>query len=131
MSKQRITSRFKMVAIDETYAWSEDIVAKAGKIQQVYLYDERVVTFMCEMTPSYRLIPLYFLTEHRVDDDTHEVMMAQPSEETYIHVRSVDAMKTIDLRKYNCSVRFTNSESKLYQDALDSAVEYFQGNHVI
>ena len=84
-----------MVAIDETYAWSEDIVAKAGKIQQVYLYDERVVTFMCEMTPSYRLIPLYFLTEHRVDDDTHEVMMAQPSEETYIHVRSVDAMKTI------------------------------------
>lgn len=131
MSKQRITSRFKVVAIDETNAWSEDIVAKAGKIEQVYLYDERVETFLCEMTPSYRLIPLYFVTEHRVDDDTHEEMMRQPSEDTYIHVHAVNAMKTIDLRKYNVNVRFTSSESKLYTDALDAAVEYFQSNHVI
>lgn len=128
---KRITSRFKIVVVDETYGWRDDIVAQTGKIETVYLYDERVETFLCEMTPSYRLIPLYFVTEKEIDDELHSTMLMEPQEDTYMHVPSVDGMKTIDLRKIVTNVRFTNSESKHYEDALEAARESLTCNHVV
>mgnify|MGYP000874415946 CR=1 FL=1 len=130
-TSKRITSRFKIVVVDETYGWRDDIVAQTGKIETVYLYDERVETFLCEMTPSYRLIPLYYLTEKQISDDLDEIMRGEAMDDTYMHVPTVDAMRTIDLRKHVANVRFTNSESKHYKDALEAARESLTSNHIV
>lgn len=125
-------SKLKVVEIDETQYWSDDIVAKAGKLFGVYLYDERVEVFMAELTPSYCLTFLYTNTENHVDDDTHDqILRAEIHEPRYYHVRSIDQMKRIDLRKHGVNIRFTSSESQHYRDNFDRAVEQLQANHVV
>ena len=132
MATKRIYSKLKVVEIDETHGWSDDIVAKAGRLFGVYLYDERVQTFMAELTPSYCLTFLYTNTENHVDDDTHEeIMNSENHESTYLHVHSVDQMKSIDLRGHGVNFRFTSSDTKFYRENFDRAVEYLNGNHVV
>lgn len=132
MATQRMYSKLKVVEIDETQYWSDDIVAKAGKLFGVYLYDERVETFMAELTPSYCLTFLYTNTENRVDDDAQEeIMRSEIYEPRYFHVHSIDQMKRIDLSKKGLNFRFTNSDTKLYRDNFDRAVEELNANHVI
>ncbi len=130
--KPRIATHFKVVAIDETQGWSDEIVKEAGKVFQVYLFDESTCVNLCEITPSFRLVPLYFTTENRVSDDTHELMMREPSEETYIHVNKVQGLKGVmDLRKFGLNFRYTNSDSEHYRQGEERAVEYLQANHPI
>ena len=129
MANQRITSKLRIVALDETPYWAEDIVAKAGKIQRVYLYDAAVQVHMAEITPSCCLTPLYFITEKEIDDDTHEEMSRQETREEYVWASSLEAMKPMDAGKKFSNFRFTNSESKHYKGHFDAAVEYFSGNH--
>lgn len=132
MATKRIYSKLKVVEIDETNCWSDDIVAKAGKLFGVYLYDERVQTFMAELTPSYCLTFLYTNTENRVDDDTHEeIMRNEIHDPTYAHVYSVDQMNRIDLRGHGLNFRFTSSDTEFYRDNFDRAAEELNANHVI
>lgn len=131
MSTKRFNSRFRVIEINESQYWKDDIVAKAGKIFQVYLYDANVAVNMAEITPSYRLIPLYVNTEIRVDDDTDELILREIAEDTYAHCRSVDAMKSMSLNRYGLNIKFRNSESGHYNEAVERAVEYLQGNHPI
>ncbi len=132
MTTKRIYSKFKVVEIDETHYWADDIVAKAGKLFGVYLYDERVQTFMAELTPSYCLTFLYTNTENHVDDDTHEeIIRNEIYEPIYAHVYSVDQMERIDLRGHGLNFRFTNSDTEFYQNNLDRAVEELNANHVV
>lgn len=132
-TKTRIYSRLKLVAIDETQYWKDDIVAKTGKISQVFLYDERVHTHLCEVTPSYSLTSVgYFVTEKQVDDDTYEVLMTEGIDHDgiYLHTYEVDAMKgKVDLRGSN--IRFRNSESKRYMENFEDVREQCSCNHLI
>jgi hypothetical protein len=56
---QKILPHFKIVVLDETEYWREEIVAKAGKIYGAYLFDANRHVNCCELTPSYELYPLY------------------------------------------------------------------------
>jgi hypothetical protein len=129
--KPRIATHFKLVSIDETQYWSDEIVKEAGKIEQVYLFDESTCVNLCEITPSFRLIPLYFITENRVSDDTHESMMMEPSEETYVHCHQLQGDHIMDLRKFGLNFRYANSDSEHYRQGEERAVEYLQANHPI
>lgn len=127
--KPRIATHFKVVAIDETHFWSDRIQKEAGKIEQVYLYDESTCVNMCEITPSFRLIPLYFITENQISDELHEEMMGEPSEETYVHVNQLKGNDLMDLRKFGLNFRYTNVESQHYRDGEERTVEYLTCNH--
>ena len=129
--KPRISTHFKVIAIDETQFWSDRIVQEAGWIKQVYLFDESTCVNLCELTPSFRLTPLYFITENEVSDETHEEMMSEPSEETYIHVNQLKRNDLMDLRKFGLNFRYTNVESQHYKDGEERAIEYLNCNHPI
>ena len=46
---------FRVVKLDDTKYWHEDIVALAGRIWSVYLVDVSTYVYCCELTPSYCL----------------------------------------------------------------------------
>lgn len=132
MANKRMYSKLKLVVIDQTEAWSDEIVNKAGKLSAVCLYDERVETHLMDLSPSYYLTPLYTITERQVDEDTHEeIVLNDDLTPFYLYCRGVDALKPMDLAKYKVNIRFTNSESESYRNNFEDAVEYFRGNHVI
>ena len=132
MTNKRIYSKLKLVVIDQTEAWSDEIVKKAGKLSAVCLYDERVETHLMDLSPSYHLTPLYTITENQLDDETHEeIVMNDDLSPFYLYCRGVDASNPMDLSKYKVNIRFTNSESESYRNNFEDAVEYFRCNHVI
>lgn len=108
--------KIKSVMIDETEYWSEEIQKAAGKVYQYYIFNPAEVTYCCEITPSYTLIPVYFETENRIDEDTfHEMVCANlPSPDFYMHCREVDKIAKEVPQEF---------------DDMDEASEYYFGNH--
>lgn len=51
--EQKLAPDFRLVAIDETRNWAEDITQHTGRIAGVYLINFAEVTHCCEITPSY------------------------------------------------------------------------------
>lgn len=49
----KLAPDFRLVAIDETRYWSEEITKHTGRIAAVYLINFAEVTHCCEITPSY------------------------------------------------------------------------------
>lgn len=53
MEDKKFAPDFRLVAIDETSNWAEDITRHTGRIAGVYLINFAEVTHCCEITPSY------------------------------------------------------------------------------
>jgi len=90
------TAKLKVVKIEETDSWSEDIVSKAGKIFGVYIFDETIETFCTEVTPSRYLRFLNNFAENSIDDETdEEIRIASSGEDNnmYVHCGQADKMK--------------------------------------
>ena len=88
---------FRLVKIDETKHWREDIAVACGRIFGVYLYNKNEHSYCCELTPSYTLIPLYSYAENEITDEIAEELMNGDSlcnDVTYVHVSSVDKLNT-------------------------------------
>ena len=68
--------RFKLVALEQTEFWKQDIIKITGRAMGVYLYDETLTVNCCEITPSYELHFLYNQFENYVGEDDKEAMEA-------------------------------------------------------
>lgn len=122
-----LKSNIRVVAIDENY-WTSKIAKACGNIQCVYMYDASVTTNLCEITPSYALIPLYYITENEISDDLHSQMMDEDMDEMYIHCHSIDGMESISSEQ---EFEFSSSESEEYKEHFEEVREYLNGNHLI
>lgn len=60
---------FKYFTNEITNFLNDDIVAKTGRVWEVYVFDEEVGHHLCSLEPAYECHPIHVITEHRVDDD--------------------------------------------------------------
>jgi hypothetical protein len=101
-------------------------------VNQVYVLNRSEYTYLCEITPSYFLEPVYTWVEvvDGLSDEERERLQEayehETSEPTYVHVRVVEAI----IKDHPERVRhYGNSDDEDdFMTALDDAREYFQGN---
>ena len=124
-----LATDFRVVAVDETHHWDKEIQDVCGSIKTVYLFDKSVQTFCCEITPSYALTPLYYITENEVSDEMWETLHNElPHEVSYYHCRVIDELET---ESPNNNIDFESSESEEYLEHFEEVREYCNGNHLI
>jgi hypothetical protein len=128
------TVKLRLILLDETKGWREDIQKACGKILTPYMYDENQHTYLCEGRPSFTLYPLPSFAENEISDEMHENLMdgdAENQESIYMHVSVVNSMTT---KVANFShhldggLRYVASEGKKYKQIIEAAEEYFRGN---
>ena len=132
--KKAKTVKLRLVLLDQTTHWRDDIKQACGKIFTPYMYDENQHTYCCEITPSYTLYPLPSFSEKEISDEIYDELLKGDSENTepiYMHVSDVDKMKTKEAKFSHTlegGLRYYNSEGKKYRDIIEAADEYFRGN---
>lgn len=133
---------FKLVALDDTHVWTEEVQHEAGEIQGIYLYDENQHTYCAEITPSYGLHFMYNRSKNPVgrdDDQRHEFESEDGGAEfQYRHARVIDGIperfkyasttqaddETIEI--YRCAPE--HIRPALYDEILEQQREYLACN---
>ncbi len=130
MRNDNVKPQFRLVAIDETKSY--DLPPGDSRwitqILQTYVYDQHEYTYLCELTPSHYLEPVYTSIVFAPDtpDDVREELQKLYEccayEGTYLHVSYV--------RFY---VEQHPNRHDVYGEAesMDEAREYYQGNWVL
>ena len=132
----------RLVYLDETEYWQEDIVKFAGRIAGVYLYNAHLQTFCCEITPSYEMHLVGYLTEHTVNDDIQMKMQeaTDTGQVSYIHSRQVDHYQRIRRRtgyhdidpfvigRMPCSISLPGPWTRNHESAMAEALEMLSQN---
>lgn len=128
-----VLPQFKVVVIDETHFWSEEIQARVGKVFQAYLFDSNRHVYCCELTPSYELYPLYATAT--MDDSEGELdgemRAAADNEVTYAHVRSIDGLPAGNFHVFSVETEAPESWDELlaeYQERCQGTT-YIQTPH--
>jgi hypothetical protein len=128
------TVKLRLILLDETKGWREDIQKACGKIFTPYMYDENQTVNLCELAPSYTLYPLPSFAENEISDEMHENLMdgdSNSSEPIFMHVSTVNAMTTKVANfshRLDGGLRYVASEGKKYKQIIEAAEEYFKGN---
>ena len=128
------TVKLRLILLDETKGWREDIQKACGKIFTPYMYDENQTVNLCELAPSYTLYPLPSFAENEISDEMHENLMdgdSNSSEPIFMHVSTVNAMTTKVANfshRLDGGLRYVASEGKKYRQIIEAAEEYFKGN---
>lgn len=71
--KRQFTPNIKLVAIEETGHWADEIAAVVGRVFGIYAYDERICTHLCSITPSYWLWFVENVFEKHFEDESPEL----------------------------------------------------------
>jgi hypothetical protein len=94
-----IPPKWTAVRIDESQHCSEGFLERCGgKVYGIYLADLNSVTYCCEITPSYCLIPVDLVAEeYPEEEDGREALYCELLENlgydaVYMHCRDVDKM---------------------------------------
>jgi len=122
----------RFVVFDETQYYRADICEKAGKVYQTYVYDANRVTYCCEITPSYMLIPFYTQAMNYLEDDAAREALDEvitlanaEAEEHHVHCRVIDHIPNTHKRTYHLVERDMDEE---YQKQFDSVLDRLRGN---
>lgn len=133
--KPRLCPRFKLVKIDETDQWDEDLVkACGGKIFGIYLYNENEVTHLCELPTSYYLHFLYNNPMNIVDPDTEndidEILME--GENIYHSTSFIDNMDNKNTYEDVSVLKKEEYETdEAYNSLIEDVIEYYRCNHYL
>lgn len=131
------TTHFKLVTLDETKDWRDDVQERAGKVFATYLYDENRVTHCCEITPSFELYHLYSTP---LNDDEPDNAIAELVDEEeararfdgqdiqYIHCADIAGLP--DGWFHDAGEEALESD-QAWEEARDDAIEYFRANRKI
>lgn len=130
-----IKTAWTIVAIDETHYWSEDIIAKAGKLYGVYLYDANRPVYCCELTPSYELHLIETVWTHNTQDERLQMDVlegdAQNGQVCYYHCRDInhkDAKWKESLTRHDEEYEEIDDTGKVWDGLLEDMLEYLRGN---
>jgi len=117
----------RIVVVDETEYWADDLAAQVGKIYGVYLYDENRVVHCCELTPSYELNALevailnWETCPEIVRDDIESEWWRGTEPISYFHAHTVDGWDKFLLPTQRC-------KAEDYDDYWEEILEYYQAN---
>lgn len=91
---------WQAVVIDESEYWTTDVIKLAGKILAVYVFDPSKQTFLCEVTPSFDLELMQFVSTKTPDNDADIDELDEfltdviPSEHAqYMHCKDVERIQ--------------------------------------
>jgi len=134
--KKNIKPKFRVVAIDETEHWSDDIKAQ-GKVWGVYLVDMNRYTYCCELTPSLELHFLYYVAipkkrtkDRKVADDFQDLVDENypHSDTSYVGTnQKFSRIRKVDLTESDKKTLADEGYEVLHKDV----VEYLRANHYI
>lgn len=128
-------TQWKIVAIEETHYWCEDIVARAGRLFGIYMFDANRYVYCCEITPSYEM---YFIeTVHEKchgEGGVHEEVLEndfvdRPTAD-YFHCNNVNAMDPkwiVEFPKHD--VEYETDEA--WEEERESMLEFLRGNQYV
>lgn len=123
--------KFTVVALDESDDWTQpELVERSGgAIYTLYAFDPEERTHVCEMTPSYWLVPFDIVPKGYPADDNEwenlydelQLGFIDGCEATYVHCHRIDALKD----------EFKRTEEFDDDSTLDDATEKFRGNGTV
>jgi hypothetical protein len=120
--------KFTVVAIDETLDWNHPALVKqaGGTLFTLYAFDPEEVRYLCEVQPSYHVVPFDVVPlVYPVDPKEWELMydnlqdgLNDGCDARYILCSQIDRLGP----EYRHTEEFDEGES------LDDALEHFRGN---
>jgi hypothetical protein len=130
-----IKMKFRVLLLDETEHWREDIVkAAGGQVFGVYLYNPNQVTHCCEFTPSFALtflnsIPLEYPDGEEAREQLHDDLIdgnvhCEPI--TYVHCHDVDKLPHIRRGEFKVGT-YSLKQGYSFDDE-ETAQEFWAGN---
>lgn len=131
------TADIRVVVLDETSGWKDEIQKACGKIKTVYFFDAKQVTYLCSPVPCYFLYPLYSYAENEVSEemlDNLEQGDRENTEPRYFECSGIDKLKP---KKEGIShhldggLRYYSPDGKKYRQIIEAAEEYLNCNHPI
>ena len=129
-----IPPNWTAVKIDESRDCDPEFLKRCGgKCYQIYLYDANCVTYCCEVTPSYCMIPTDLVAEKYPEDDGEREALYEELREvlsqidgvSYMHCHYVDGMLDEAKHALQLSVDPEDWETELRGE--DEAREEYQG----
>jgi hypothetical protein len=119
---------FTIVAIDETLDWNDRALVEqaGGTLYTLYAFDSEEVTFLCETSPSYHVVPFDIVPslypenakEWELMYDALQDGLNDGTDATYVRCSVIDGLGD----EYKHTEPFDEGET------LDDALEHFRGN---
>ena len=140
-----------VVKIDDTMYWSKDVLKKYPEIKRifsVYMVDINEYTYVASLTPSYFLRFLQnewngdYTDDEERNEEIDELMSDNPSDDTYLNVRSVQNAPKIRpggfprgrigrVHWHHYSLQNLRDEfDGNREEAIEEAIEQYQGNPI-
>lgn len=118
-------NKYKLIALDETsYLTDQKFKETIGKLYCIYAYNPNEITNLCELKPSYYLVPLYHITKNFLSDAEYaEILNLDIGDPTYLHCSQVDAMDPNLVHEFEMDIDEDSTD-----DEFDQIYEYFVGN---
>jgi len=123
---------FRIFRNDRTHDWTDDIVARAGRLWDVLLFNGNRHVYCCEMTPSYEMMFLGSTWERSPQDDDEAEEMgdeiravdAQTEAFSYFHVHGINldgcpAIETTDEEWAEALEDADGDEDQAYENLLE------------
>jgi hypothetical protein len=132
VAKAEDNMQFRVVLLEQTNEWNDDIKQRAGRIFAAYLLDAGRETNCAELTPSYDLTYLYRTsTKGHDDEDLQATLIAEPDGEggKYVHCKVIDNLPESRVYKWNgLPFERAGTEDETYEKLFEDCVDYFRGN---
>jgi hypothetical protein len=132
MEVAMIDTHFKLVKIDETQYWSDEIKERVGKLYGVYLIDTNAHTYCCEVTPSYCA---YFLYTTYDDPDDMDDLEAEAFDEMIRHAdfnaADVSYFHVYSVKEFAYDFGEESHDEDDYKTVLDDVLEYCNANWLV
>jgi hypothetical protein len=126
-----VKTHFKIVVIDETHHWIDDIQKRAGAVWHAYLFDSLRHVHCCEITPSYELWPIYATAWNRtendeLDEELEEIIRLNTSGDVeYHHVGRIDALPAERFYDYGAE---THDDDETWEEVRERIHDHLRGN---
>jgi len=101
----------KIVFLDETEYFKEEIVKKYAPIYTAYVFNEKEINFCCSMQEHYFLIPIFNIATKRRDEFEDEMLQYVGDEACYKTTKEIDSKISIEIETDESDpIEFINSD---------------------
>lgn len=128
------TADIRIVALDETFGWRDDIKKACGRIRTIYFFDASQVTYLCSPVPNYLLYPLFSEAENEISEEMKDKLDegdAENREPRYFECAGID--KIADKQGFSHHLDgglvYYSPDGKKHRQIMEAAEEYFRGNY--
>lgn len=120
----KVRTDFRLVALDTTEYWSDEIKTAAGRIIEVFVVNANLHTHICSLSPSLWLDPVDFWTKNDIDDDVWSDIQQWASDGDYY---GLDVLNNPNVKMGSDNFYHPKSD-ELYQERVEEILEHCRCN---